>query len=790
MKPFILTAVLFFTACQIHADLILADRGSSDYVIIIPDNTDKQTKESAATFSDIFRQMTGVELPVCQEGKEPAGKNRIAIGATGTAEKAGVKTAALAREEQVIKTAGKDLILTGGKSLGVVFAVYDFLQNQGGCDWFDAWNVQIPKIDKFIIPELDIRKEPSFLFRRMFTQTGAFGWKGGANLQYPLKSSPYTVYGSPGDCHTFYAYSKDWPKDNLELFSMNERGKREMPRGQMGANFCITNPESVERVKKKLRTFIVADRAKAKREGYPAPFIYDISHNDCSNYFCLCPNCKAFAEKHGQSGLLINFINQIADDIKDDFPEIIIATFAYEFTETPPADIAPASNVLFRLCHTKGDYFHPVTEDSISNFPRMLETWGKTAAKLGIWDYWIFFWDQYPAPYHNANLIKKNLQTYKDNHAIVIMAESENGETANFFAMKYWLGHKLMDDLSQSDTELIDRFIKGYYGPGANGIKEFYDYLTTRQQEITMKIFTKTNPDKAYLDRDFYLKCEDIFTRAEAACEPGSPAMINVRRERIPVDISMLYLWDKLKLPFDKETILKRYEEYRLEQINFRRKESARGEAISTLNAELTKLRNSESINLQKKSEPRAMSVPNTGSWNKAIRTDGWFEYYGVKTDRKISMQARHDNNTLYLRFTEENIGRPLRSTVQLWDGDEWEIMLGGAREKAPFMQIMTDSAKKIQILQNISQPDGSDKVEKYNASGIAVDSEVKDETWTLTVKIPFAAIPVKELKPGGVIYGNFFRSANAAELAQAWNPPFERYFRNRNAFGKIILEK
>lgn len=770
-------------------ELILAEKGASNYVIAVSGAADTQSRAAAADFAGIFKEMTGIRLETVREDQVPAGKKVISIGNTTFAAKAGIDASKLNREEYIVRTAGDSLILTGGKASGIRYSVYEFFEKAGKCEWFDGFTVQIPKTEKFVLPELNIRHVPDFIYRKIYTQ--AFGIGGKYKTALPLKfSNPNDVIGSPGDVHTFYEYSKDWPKDNLALFTKNERGKREIPRGQIGPNFCLTNPETAELVTKKLRGFIESNRAASKRADAPNRFVYNISMNDCTRYFCLCKNCMAEAEKYNQSGLLLRFINKIAENIKNDYPEILVDTLAYEYTEQPPkGGVIPADNVMIRLCRTRGDYFQPIEKDRNSGFGDDLKIWGGIGKNLSIWEYWVFYWDPYPAPYHNIHHIKQNFELYRKLNVKMLFVESEAWESSIFFAMKLWIGYKLMDDLSQSDTELIARFMKGFYGPGAEGIREFYDYMVIRQKEASRQVFgaqAKNPPDLPYLDTQFYLTVEKMFDKAEAACKPGSIELKNVRRERMTVDESMLYLWPKLHLPFDKEKILKRYEDYRTEHIRFRRTPVSQSEALGTLKSEINKLKNSAVIEKQKKAPLQTMKVPKSDNWNQSASVTKWFEYYGVPTNRRLALRARHFNGKLYLRLTETGLDRKLSARPHLWDGDEWEIMLGRKQFGEPYLQILADCAGKKQFLLQIPQADGKDKPEGRHTGNIEVSSEEKNNVWTLDVTVPLSEIPGK----GDVLYGNFFRSSNGAELAQCWNPTFEKQFPNRKAFGKIILEK
>ena len=334
-----------------------------------------------------------------------------------------------------------DIIINGNSIVGTCFAIYDFLENQCGCRWYDKFNVKIPKKAVLTIKDVNMQRAPSFIFRRIFTQ--ARNWASGDPLgalrsKATYNSIPNPVMGRPADIHSMYLYTKDWPKDKLYLLSKNPDGRRNAQKGQLGPNTCVTHPEAVALFKQKLRYFINRDRADSKKYGYVAPILYNISINDCSSYFCYCDSCQAVVKKHGESGLLLHFINMLAKDIARDYPGVIIHTCAYSFTAPPPkTDIKAAPNVAVELAHNVGNYYAAIEDDTKGNFAEQVKNWGTRTNMLGIWDYWVFYWDTYPAPYHNVHQIKKDLMFYYTNGVRTLRIESEGADTTNFFALKY-----------------------------------------------------------------------------------------------------------------------------------------------------------------------------------------------------------------------------------------------------------------------------------------------------------------------------------------------------------------
>ena len=553
--------------------LTLASGGRTDYRIVHPDDASAELRQWAGFLSETLQEMTGVRFPVVSAAQREAGAPAILFALPCAADR---------YEEYVVRTEGRDLVLSGYGSRGPALAVRHFLTRICGCRWYDGWTRRIPKVNCLEIPDLDIRRTPSFFFRRIFMGCGWGPDPAWRKPPYGMPRLPGRPIGRPGDIHTFYAFTRDWPKDRLDLLSMTPDGKRRPLKGAQGPNFCLSNPDGRQRFRKSLRGFIEQDRRDSKREGCEPPFIYCLSMNDCAEYLCHCPDCDRFQAAHGTSGLLLDFVNDMARDIAKDYPDIILETDAYAFAEEPPKGGMKAEpNVLVEVSRTKQNYYVPVEEDSGEAFGGYLKGWSKVAGLLGVWDYWVFYWDSFPAPYHNVHLIKRNLKWYHDLGTRMVRMESEQPNTASFRSLKAWLGDELMLDIDQDDRELIAGFMSGFYGAAAPEMAEFMELVAERQRGQVGKVFAKEGvyaptmgdkvPRRKWLDADFYAKAEDIFTRAEAKVRNAEEQVrLNVLRERIPVDLSLLYVYDIIRPSVSKDALARRYLENRTAQDRLR----------------------------------------------------------------------------------------------------------------------------------------------------------------------------------------------------------------------------
>ncbi|PIU65235.1 MAG: hypothetical protein COS85_09530 [Armatimonadetes bacterium CG07_land_8_20_14_0_80_59_28] len=547
--------------------------------------------ETTATkeLADYLGRITGATFPQVAESGVPAKASAIYVGQTAFAAKQGINFSKLGQEEWIIRTIGSNLILAGGRPRGTLYAVYDFLEKQLGCHWLAEDTEVVPRKPTLTLPVLNVRGKPSFGERGITTylrgvlltndgmlRESVFQARNKANDWYTYLGEEYGFNvraGSPNGCHTFAFYidPKVHFKEHPEYFSQNVNGQRESVGGQL----CLTNPEVLKLVIARLKEFIAKDREAASKEGRPAPTVYDISQNDY-HHLCQCANCKVISEREeSDSGPLIEFINQVADAVRDEYPEILVQTFAYTCTQKPPKTLKPHDNVMIRLCDLNGELFRPLSHPLNSAFRGYLDRWSQIAKHLSIWDYWITYGDVFHAPYSNIRCLQPDLKMFLDHGVVTMMVEDENPEFHSFFALKRWLGLQLMQNPNQPPQPLIDLFMNGYYGPAARKMQEYLTYLEGCIEADPDRLVELSPFQRKYLDLKFFEKCEQLLGEAEQAVGNDLKLLLHVRRERVPVDSALLNLWGRLqkklpagsKLPFDREEVLQRYEANRLAQM-------------------------------------------------------------------------------------------------------------------------------------------------------------------------------------------------------------------------------
>jgi hypothetical protein len=566
--------------------LVLAREAKTPYVVVRPDQVTDSEELAIKELTTFLNRVTGAVFPVVAEGAFDGTARGIYVGWTKYMASNGVDGGRLGEEEWVVRTVGENLLLTGGRPCGTLYAVYEFLEKQVGCHWLDRNTDVVPAKPTLVLPELQIQGRPTFWAREIYVAYGqatptAEMAKRQEMFELRNKAVPPRT-GSPGRSHTaaLYINGDKWFAGHPEYFSLDAQGQR-VPalNGSGPGQLCLTHPDVRRIVLEQLRAFIAKDRAEAAETGSLPPRVYDISQEDVYDGHCRCPDCQAIATREGgESGPVIDFINAIAAGIEPDYPDILVQTFAYNLTARPPKTLRPRGNVMVRWCDTydngtaTSDLVRPLAHPFNAAHHDELAGWGRIATHLAVWDYWITFgYYLFPAPYCMVQCIGPDLRFFAAQHVENLFCESEEehepGE--NFTALKYWLGYQLMVNPYQPEAPLIRTFLDGYYGAAAPQLDAYLTYLQKRieTQADNMRVHAAPH-NLRYLDLDFFLTCEMLFDAAEASVTAGSLEGLHAQRERTIVDGALLYLWPWLErrlptaahLPFDHEAVVRRYE--------------------------------------------------------------------------------------------------------------------------------------------------------------------------------------------------------------------------------------
>ena len=466
------------SCCSAQAADYLFRNGSSDYTIVISSEASKSERTAAKELQKYVKDISGAilnisEAPVAYGKMIYIGYNQ-GVPAFRNAEQYDEED-----EGFTYRKVGHDLIVYGGRHRGTLYGVFSFLENELGVRWYTPTVTVVPKRMQYRIPLLDHSENPAIKVR--FTDYYATT-AGGTKVEWSARNKENMKFvGQKNDYGDIYGFNRShtmgifvpaskYFEKHPEYFAL--KGGKRVKNGQL----CLTNPEVLQICIKEIKNDIATR---------PSSLFHSLSQNDNYNY-CECEKCKAVEEKYGgHSGLILWFVNQVADAIKEEYPNALLNTYAYQYSARPPVGIKPRDNVAVILTTSGCCLAHPFEERCKVHpydndaFMDNLEGWSKICDKLFIWEYVVNI--NHPlSPFVNIPSFGPNVKSFADNHVSGIFAEGRlNAAGGSFAEMKNWIFLKLMWNPQLNTDNLAKDFIYGYYGKSAPYIWKYFKLCKT-----------------------------------------------------------------------------------------------------------------------------------------------------------------------------------------------------------------------------------------------------------------------------------------------------------------------
>ncbi|NOZ23388.1 MAG: DUF4838 domain-containing protein [Planctomycetes bacterium] len=538
--------------CMSSADeLVLADGGKSDYVIVVGTDASPSEKYAAEELQRFLKEISGAELKIVTDDVEPQPKE-IILGKNKHLERLGVKIdfEKLGKEGFTIRTVGSHLVIAGGRLRGTMYGVYTFLEDRLGCRWFTYDCSRIPKMDRIALGNIDDTQVPVLEYREPFGFKAFDGDWAARNKCNGNRARLEEKHGGQIKYYMFvHSFNRMIPPEKYfdehpEYFSL-VNGKRQRIRGQL----CLTNPDvlrlGIECVKKWMRE-------------HPEATVFSVSQNDWHGW-CECEKCQAIAlrEKRelpateaakkskrkkpegAEIGPVLEYVNKIADAVRDEFPDKIIDTLSYSYTQEPPKTIRPRPNVVVRLCSIRCCFAHPLATcdyEQNQKFRQDIKGWAEMCNRLWVWDYVTCF-GHYIVPFPNLYSLKPNIQFFVKHNVKGIFEQGNYHSPGGYFSeLRHWMLAKLLWNPELDDRKLMADFLDGYYGKAAPVIQQYIDLLHDKMRNENIHMTIGANPNSKFLTDDILDKSDAFIAEAEKLVADSPEDLKHVRACRIPLD--------------------------------------------------------------------------------------------------------------------------------------------------------------------------------------------------------------------------------------------------------------
>ena len=549
----------------------VAENGAARCAVVVARDASLPARHAADELAHFLKEITGAEIPLVHEAREDAASLFVGPKAAKAVDPS-FSTEDLGADGLVIRTVGNDLILAGGEPRGTLYAVYTFLEDYAGCRWWTPQASRVPEQPDFTVQDLNRRYVPPFEHRDIMimpissdpdwvvrnkcvgelTGYGSFDImpeRGGCRKAWPAGHSYFTVLPP----EKYFDQHPEW-------YSLIEGKRTAAPRTH--ATLCLSNQEMQQQFLENLRAEIRGAPALFKaggpqyvgyfeKEANPLMFV-GISPEDDSGYpvRCQCEPCVAIEEEEGSpAGLALRFANQMARDIREEFPDKTVYMYAYHYTQKPPRLTRPEPGMVIYFCPIHAaSQSRPLTAPRFKRWNDDLHGWLAICDRVYLYDYPCNV--SYPlVPHPNLRALAANIRNWAEigvtgYHGDGVARGPGGTEMAE---LRAWLVAQFLWDPSRDPGALIKDFTDGYYGAAGPHILAYLNHMHDAL-EVSGDWLDLSSPPTAH-----FLSIEtltDGWTHLAAAADAVRDDRVLLPRvevAQLPVRFVCLARWNHLK---------------------------------------------------------------------------------------------------------------------------------------------------------------------------------------------------------------------------------------------------
>jgi hypothetical protein len=457
--------------------LKLVESGTTEWKIYAGKSIDSVETYCIKELSSYIKEISGAELTTTSSSQ---GK-LILLGTIESNQVlgsylSGGELSSLGPQGFIIRQSGDKLIIAGGGKLGLVYGIYDFLEELG-VRWYMPTKLGevIPKKEDIVLEDLNIKEKPSYRIRSVYE--GPWALRNKLNTDIPAIDGVQLGEEYEGHNLNHIIPADDYYSLHPEYFGWN--GSIREPAYSTESHqrdFCTSSPE--------VRN-IVVHRLKEKAKTYPYRSFFALKRNDGLKR-CECSRCVALDEKdvewvRQESRRYLLFWNQVASEFSQSYPDNVIDIFAYHGTLKPPKDDIPVHpNLLIELTHQRPtcDYNHPIrTGESEQQriFRNVIDMWAERSDKLGLYEYYYkVAWCLLPFPIIHS--IRDDIPYFYRKGGKFFHTQSQL-QTFGNLVQNYYLAARLTWDVESDVDSILNNFYHRFYGEAAEPMKKYYEGL-------------------------------------------------------------------------------------------------------------------------------------------------------------------------------------------------------------------------------------------------------------------------------------------------------------------------
>ncbi len=456
--------------------------GASEYDIMVPAVANEEIDFASEELVYFMEMATGVKLDVVTDQNYDADGKYISIGRTSLYAQSGFTAPAekYGASGYIVKSKGDNVFLAGSDSgylhdYGAVYAVYHFLKGAIGLEIYALDCFDYQKTNDLKMPAYNVECVPDsdmvYFDYLQFDATYMLRMRN----QNPNRDSYYAFLGHS---QTGIGHMVPESVNHPEWFSGTGSGVE---------TICYTKFDTTAYAN------TVIELIK-KNPGHP--FI-NLGITDMTTP-CSCDECTAALAKYNtnQAGLQMIFLNAVVEKVYAEVQEtagvpLRIGTYAYEGVSAPPVklvngqyvpdcpEVVPHENLYI--------WWAPVTTNIAYSFQspynemhaNQYRGWCSLTDNI---DYYGYNYERGSFTIASPSLVTfaDNIEFFKSvGKKIHFFYEEGPIQGSSFVELIVYVQSKMAWDNSLNYQELAYDFIKHYYGPASQEMRQYYDLVTT-----------------------------------------------------------------------------------------------------------------------------------------------------------------------------------------------------------------------------------------------------------------------------------------------------------------------
>lgn len=509
----VLTMVMVVACGMAFAGGNLKIEKMSGWSVVVADDAIPSEKYAAEEFKSLFKESTGLDLPIVSA--PPKTRGNVFIGTSEAMKKSpvGFCVDELGDEGLRILIKKGNIAIVGGCPRGTLYGVYEFFEKYLGVRFLTCDHTYYPeRASVKPLPCGDYSYVPPFSFRWSFYKENSDNPAFAARMRTNTVSHDEKLGGvTPQSLinHSVYKWinPQTYGQSHPEYFAMVD-GVRKLDVGGGGPEPCVTNPEVIEKV---------AEGVIKELDANPNQRNISVSQNDNAEY-CRCPKCEEVNQREGTPmGSHLAFVNAVAERVEKKHPNVKIGTLAYWYTRKAPKTIVPRKNMQIQLCSIECCTFHAIDDPNCPKnreFCADMAAWKAISDDIWVWNYNTNF-SCYDMPFPNLRSIGANVRFFLNNNVKgVFMQANGNGNSGEMCELRNYVISNCLWHPGQESWPLVEEFCKLHYGNAGEPVLAYLTMLHDNAAEKGVHPTCFPSAKDVGLDQDVARKAFDCFHEA------------------------------------------------------------------------------------------------------------------------------------------------------------------------------------------------------------------------------------------------------------------------------------